>query len=458
MSRIVKRSASGAIKPGSSRRGVPLPLFVPPQLSKPVEKPPSGPQWLHEIKLDGYRMAARIDNGHAQLLTRTGLDWTAKYPSAAAALANLNVKTAYLDGELCGVDDAGLPSFAQTQAATDGEREVRLVYYAFDLLHLSGWNISGLPPIERKALLEPVVTNKPGIQFNGHDTGDGELILKHAGKLGFEGVVSKTIDAPYAPGNRGLWRKAKALNRQEFVIVGWSDPEGSRPHLGALLLGYYTDDGKLIYAGRVGAGMPVKVLADLRRRLEPLARKTSPLSVQPPRKTRFGSPLVLSRVHWIEPELVAEITYLTWTADGLLQHTVYVGLREDKAAEQVRRDVSRELRRTEKMKGGRRTTRRAASHRQIRISLLGSKPNQLDLFRLRAAFLHEGYSLRVPQLCARRKRRAKPALGVEKHKQRTIADVPLPLKVRIQRKGRLRISAHASASRSRRADSHVTSR
>jgi DNA ligase D-like protein (predicted ligase) len=338
MSRIVKRSASQAIKPGRSQRDAPLPQFVPFQLSQPVEKPPAGPQWVHEIKLDGYRMAARIDNGRVQLLTRTGLDWTAKYPSAVAALANVNVKTAYIDGELCGVDDAGLPSFAHTQAASDGERGVHLVYYAFDLLHLAGWDVSSLPLVRRKELLEPLVANKPGLQFNGHDTGDGELILKHAGKLGFEGVVSKTIDAPYAPGNRGLWRKSKALNRQEFVIVGWSDPEGSRPHLGALLLGYYADDGKLIYAGRVGTGMPDKVLADLRRRLEPLARAKPPLSVLPPRKTRFGSPLVLSRVHWVEPKLVAEITYLTWTADNLLRHTVYVGLREDKPASQVRRE------------------------------------------------------------------------------------------------------------------------
>jgi ATP-dependent DNA ligase len=195
-----------------------------------------------------------------------------------------------------------------------------------------------------RRFLEPIVADKPGLQFNGHETGDGELILTHAGKLGFEGVVSKTIDAPYAPGNRGLWRKAKWLNRQEFVVVGWSDPEGTRPYLGALLLGYYTDDGKLIYAGRVGTGMPVKVLADLRRRLDPLARQTSPLSVPPPRSTRFGSPLVLSRIHWVDPKLVAEITYLTWTADSLLRHTVYVGLREDKPAEQVRREVSREFR------------------------------------------------------------------------------------------------------------------
>jgi DNA ligase D-like protein (predicted ligase) len=339
--RIIKRSTSLAVKSGRSHRGVPLPQFVPPQLSRPVEKPPSGPQWVHEIKLDGFRMAARLDNGRAQLLTRTGLDWTDKYPSAAAALANLNVKTAYLDGELCGVDDAGLPSFAHTQAATDGERGVHLVYYAFDLLHIGGRDVSSLPLIKRKELLEPLVANKPGLQFNGHDTGDGELILKHAGKLGFEGVVSRTIDAPYAPGNRGLWRKAKALNRQEFVIVGWSDPEGSRPHLGALLLGYYADEGKLIYAGRVGTGMPVKVLADLRRRLDPLARETSPLSVPPPRSTRFGSPLVLSRVHWVEPKLVAEIAYLTWTAENLLRHTVYVGLREDKPAVEVRREAVR---------------------------------------------------------------------------------------------------------------------
>jgi ATP-dependent DNA ligase len=149
-------------------------------------------------------MAARIDNGRVQLLTRTGLDWSDKHPSVIAALANVKAKTAYIDGELCGVDEAGLPSFAQTQAATDGERDVHLVYYAFDLLHIGGWDVSGLSLIERKALLEPLVSNKPGLQYNGHETGDGELILKHAGKLGFEGVVSKTIDAPYAPGNRGL--------------------------------------------------------------------------------------------------------------------------------------------------------------------------------------------------------------------------------------------------------------
>jgi bifunctional non-homologous end joining protein LigD len=129
-----------------------------------------------------------------QLLTRTGLHWTDKYPGAVRALANVNVKTACLDGELCGVNDKGLPSFAHIQAATDGERGVHLVYYTFDLLHVGGWDVSGLQLVGRKALLEPLVTNKPGLQFNGHATAT-ELILNHAGKLGFEGIVSKTIDA-----------------------------------------------------------------------------------------------------------------------------------------------------------------------------------------------------------------------------------------------------------------------
>jgi bifunctional non-homologous end joining protein LigD len=315
----------------------PLPQWIPPQLTRLVEKAPSGSQWLHEIKLDGFRMAARIERGQAKLLTRTGLDWTAKYLAMQTPLTAVRA-TAYLDGELCGVGVDGLPSFAETQAATDGERGARLIFYAFDLLHLDGRDTGGLPLLERKALLGPIVADIPGLQFNGHEVGDGELIRRHACHLSYEGIVSKTADAPYAPGNRGLWRKAKCLNRQEFVVVGWTDPEGSRPHLGALLLGYYTDDGKLIYAGRVGTGMSEKVLKDLRRRLDPLTRPKSPLSVPPPRGTRFGSPLVLSRVHWVDPTLVAEITYLTWTADNLLRQTVYVGLREDKPADQVRRE------------------------------------------------------------------------------------------------------------------------
>lgn len=150
--------------------------------------------------------------------------------------------------------------------------------------------------------------------------------------------MSKRLDRPYLPGDRGAWVKTKCLNRAEFVVVGWSDPEGSRPYLGALLLGYYEPDGRLVYAGRVGTGMSEKTLASLHKRLKPLAIKRMPLAAPPPRDNRFGRPLELAKAHWVRPELVAEMTYLSWPDDGLLRHTVFVGLREDKPAREVRRE------------------------------------------------------------------------------------------------------------------------
>jgi bifunctional non-homologous end joining protein LigD len=154
-----------------------------------------------------------------------------------------------------------------------------------------------------------------------------------------EGIVSKRIDAPYAPGSRGLWRKVKCLNRAEFVVAGWTEPEGRRPYLGALLLAYYDPHGRLIYAGRAGSGMNNAELERVWRPLQPLAVDKMPLDLPPPRDNRFGSPLVLSRVHWVRPELVAEVKFLTWTADNLLRQVVYEGLREDKLARDVRREV-----------------------------------------------------------------------------------------------------------------------
>ena len=151
--------------------------------------------------------------------------------------------------------------------------------------------------------------------------------------------MSKRADRPYAPGDRGIWVKSKCLNREEFVVVGWTDPEGSRSHIGALLLGYYTDDGRLHYAGRAGTGMTDKELKRLAGVLEPLQVPKMPLAEPPPRDSRFGSPLKLSRVHWVRPEVVVEVTYLTWTEDNLLRQVSYQGQREDKPARQVVRPV-----------------------------------------------------------------------------------------------------------------------
>src|SRR5436309_10200597 len=317
-----------------------LPTFIKPQLSQLVKKAPDGPDWLHEIKFDGYRFHARLDRGDVRLLTRTGLDWTRKYPAVAEAVAALPAKQAYLDGELCGVQPDGTTSFSLIQAASDTGKGEGLVLFAFDLLHLDGDDLVSMPLRERKARLRQLLAGIRGpIRYSDHQEGRGPEFHAKACEMGLEGIVSKQADAPYAPGNRGLWRKVKCLNREEFVVVGWTDPEGSRPFLGALLLAYYDPDGRLIYAGRAGTGIGHAELERLWRRLQPLATPEMPLDTPPPRDSRFGSPLILARVHWVRPELVAEVKYLTWTEDNLLRQVVYEGLREDKPPRDVRRQI-----------------------------------------------------------------------------------------------------------------------
>jgi DNA ligase D-like protein (predicted ligase) len=315
-----------------------LPTWVLPQLAALAKRAPEGEDWLHEIKFDGYRMHARLDHGRVKLLTRAGLDWTLKYPTISGAFATLHADTAYLDGELCGVRPDGTTSFSIIQNASDGGNAASLVFYLFDLLYLDGRSLLGSPLIERKRKLQKLLFSAPGrLHYSDHHVGQGSEFFEMAGRLGVEGIVSKRVDGPYEPGRR-TWLKTRCLNREEFVVVGWSDPEGSRHRIGALLLGYYTPDGKLIYAGRAGTGMPERELERLWRRLGPLAADTMPLDA-PPRGGRFGSPLVLSRVHWVRPEMVVEVSYVEWTDDGLLRHVVYLGEREDKLA----RDVVRSL-------------------------------------------------------------------------------------------------------------------
>ena len=318
----------------------PLPQWFRPQLTQLVKEAPEGDQWLHEIKYDGFRMHARLDHGEVRLLTRNGLDWTHKYPQIAAAVAALPARQAYLEGELCGVYADGVTSFSMIQLASDAGNAAGLVFFLFDLLYLDGEDLTARSLIERKDRLASLLSQAGSpLQYSGHQIGLGPAFYEMACPLGVEGIVSKRADAPYAPGNRGLWLKVKCLNREEFVVIGWTDPEGARPFLGALLLGYYDPDGRLTYAGRVGTGINQAELARLWRRLQPLATNKMPLDMAPPRSTGFGSPLVLSRVHWVRPELVAEVKFLTWTEDNLLRQVVYEGLREDKPAAEVRRPV-----------------------------------------------------------------------------------------------------------------------
>jgi bifunctional non-homologous end joining protein LigD len=320
--------------------GAGLPQWIKPQLTQLVDEAPDGPDWLHEIKFDGYRMHARLDRGAVRLLTRTGLDWTHKYPAMAAAVASIGAREAYFDGELCGVRPDGVTSFSMIQAASDSGNAAALVFFLFDLLYLDGEDLCPRPLIERKERLSDLLANVDSpLHYCDHQIRHGRAFHDKACAAGLEGIVSKRADAAYAPGNRGLWVKVKCLHREEFVVVGWTDPEGTRPWLGALLLAYYDPDGRLVYAGRAGTGIKQAELERLWRRLQPLATDNMPLDVPPPRTSRFGSPLVLSRVHWVRPELVAEVKYLTWTDDNLLRQVVYEGLREDKPAAEVRREA-----------------------------------------------------------------------------------------------------------------------
>src|ERR1700733_14843371 len=279
--RNVKRTIRGSAKETIADLAPPAHL-IEPELCKLVARIPAGDGWAHEIKFDGFRMHARIAKGRSALLTRNGVDWTAKYPDIAAAIGALNCRQAYVDGELCAVLADGTTSFAGLQGHGDAPAE--LAYFAFDLLHLDGEDLMRLPLLERKARLEALLADAPPVlRFSGHVLGNGARVFEEGSKLGVEGMVSKQVNKPYLPGNRGVWVKTKFLNRQEFVIVGWTDPEGSRSSLGSLLLGYYQDDGKLIYAGRAGTGMTESELRALLNRLRPLASDRMTVDVPPPK-------------------------------------------------------------------------------------------------------------------------------------------------------------------------------
>src|SRR5215470_14483370 len=219
---------------------------------------------------------------------------------------------------------SSLAPFARQQIPERGE-PVSVSDFLFDLLHLDGENLMALPLVDRKTRLASLLDGAPDcLRYNDHQIGQGPAFHRLACEHSVEGIVSKRSNGRYEP-DRRTWLKVKCLNREEFVVIGWSDPEGSRHRIGALLLGYYTPEGGLIYAGRVGTGMPVAELERLWQRLHPLAVTKMPLTAPPPRGGRFGSPLVLSRVHWVRPEMVVEVSYVEWTSDGLLRHVVHLG-------------------------------------------------------------------------------------------------------------------------------------
>jgi bifunctional non-homologous end joining protein LigD len=302
------------------------PKFVPPQLATSVDQAPEGEEWLHEIKYDGYRVIAALGTGGAVVYTRTGQDWTHRFSPIADALAAAPVSSALLDGEIVVMDEQGQADFGRLQRALKGNRD-SLTLLLFDLLHLDGEDLRKLPLIERKARLKRLLGDMPAaIRYSDHVVGHGAEVYERASRMGLEGIVSKRADRPYQSGRTTTWLKMKCLGRDEFVIGGYRTSNAKGRPFSSLLVGEF-EDGRLIYRGRVGTGFDERTLGNIAQRLRSLARDKSPFVAVPAE--------VRSDARWVEPALVAEIAYTSRTTDGILRHPSFIGLREDKKAQDV---------------------------------------------------------------------------------------------------------------------------
>jgi bifunctional non-homologous end joining protein LigD len=294
-----------------------------PQLATLTKTPPSGDQWVHEIKLDGYRVGCLVSGGRVRLISRNGLDWTSKFPEIVKAIAALNVNEALIDGELVVMLPDGRTSFeAMQQAVASRSARSGLLYFAFDLVHLEGERIDRLPLEDRKARLQTLVgRSKTGrIRYTEHVEGRGSEVFDQACRMGLEGIISKRRDLAYQAGRRDGWRKTKCLQRSLFVIGGFTDQEGSKNGLGALLVGKY-DGSRLVYCGRVGTGFTQTLARDLRKRLEAIQQRTPPFDPPPPG-------LLARTGHWVTPTLVCEATFIERTSAGMLRAPSFQGLKE----------------------------------------------------------------------------------------------------------------------------------
>jgi bifunctional non-homologous end joining protein LigD len=310
-----------------------------PQLATLVKDAPSGDGWLHEIKYDGYRIGCRIRGSRVTLISRNGKDWTAAFPEIATAAAVLPTTDALLDGEVAIVLPDGRTSFQMLQNAFSGERSRgTLIYFVFDLLRLDGERLTSRPLLERKARLKALLGRlrkgsdaRDRIRYADHVEGNGRAFYAQARKLGLEGIISKRAAEPYRPGRHGDWVKTKCVHQQEFVIGGFTEPEGARAGLGALLIGYY-EGRRLIFSGKVGTGFTHKGAIELRRTLDAIEQKRCPFD--PPPEGALGR-----TAHWVKPQLVGQVEFTEWTGDGKIRHPSFQGLRADKKAQQVRREA-----------------------------------------------------------------------------------------------------------------------
>ncbi|NNM72621.1 DNA ligase D [Enterovirga aerilata] len=316
-----------------------MPETLEPCLATLVDQVPRGPNWIHEIKWDGYRLLAFKSGKTVRMLTRRGHDWTARFPNIAEAVSALPVETAILDGEAVIVDENGVSDFSALQNALSDEHgrvAKNAVFYAFDLLYLDGHDLRTLPLEERKARLGALVPPaKDGfLRLSEHIEADGAAMVRSACQLGLEGVISKRRDRPYRSGRGEDWLKTKCTERQEFVVAGYVPSTVSARAVGSLVLGYY-EGGELKHAGKTGTGFTAESAREIYRKLEPLKRASSPFPAKLAAVERRG-------VVWVEPKLVAEVEFRGWTADRHLRHASFKGLRDDKTADEVVREVPKD--------------------------------------------------------------------------------------------------------------------
>ncbi|RAI33350.1 DNA ligase D [Rhodoplanes elegans] len=347
-----KGTAEASRAPKRKSSSAPLPDFVPPCLATLADAPPDGPDWIHEIKFDGYRIQARLENGDVVLRTRKGLDWTKRFRSVAKAVAALPAATALIDGEIVVETAAGVSDFAALQAALEAGRE-SFVYDVFDLLHLDGHDLTTRPLSERKAALAALIAKAPEgtlLRFSDHLAESGAVVHKHACRMGLEGIVSKRSDAPYRSGRGTDWIKSKCSDRQEFVVGGYRLATGASRAVGALAVGTF-QGGVLQYVGRIGTGYTEKTARDLFKRLSPLKVDKLPFDRLPADERRKD-------MVWVKPELVIEAELRGRTGTGLLRHAAFKGLREDKAAHEVVRETPEPVADVEKTMA---TARKSAS-------------------------------------------------------------------------------------------------